>query len=810
MLQNYVVAALRNLARNRLYAAISVGGLAVAFAAAILIAIFVGDEFSYDRWIPGAKDVYRVSTNGKLSNGPPQVTDTSPPDVAGWMKLDFPQIVAVARLYRDPHPVRHGQVEAVEQLLWADPEFFAVLPLPTVAGDLKTALARPDSVVLTRTLARKYFGVDNPIGQILLLDRRYPLRVTAVLKDLPSNTHLRLTIVASGKAPFSQLARLDAMSSDGRVKPWSAHTYFRLAPGQSAQPIIDRMPAFVDAHMPGYASQKGLGLTMPIVPIVAIHFSPRALVAMAPRGDLVATFSMAGIGVLILLMASINFINLMTARASRRAVEVGVRKLVGASRRALMVQFIGEAMIYVALGALTALGLAELLLPALNAALGRSMTVDYAAGLPAIVALVLLIGVLAGAYPALVLSGFRPAAVLKGGVIQGGGSAILRQGLVALQFAVLIGLIVATTVIWRQTAFATKQSLRLDSDQMLLVFAPCVPDAFKTEIAALPGVAGAACSMMAPLYNSFATGADLPQGRRVTLFSNEIGFDFFELYGLKPLAGRFFSRAYGGDATSVADDQPSRPEAVVINETAMRDLGFARPGDAVGKRFAWTHIKTMDGVFFSVHPAYIIGVVEDFPMGSIRGRIEPTAFYVEPDQQTLINVKLKGRDIPETMTALGGLWSRFGHPGQLNSQFLDQVVQNRYRDVTQQGQLFTVFAGIAVFIACLGLFGLAAFATESRTKEVGIRKTMGATPWDILRLFLWEFSLPVLWANLIAWPVAFLVMTRWLHGFAYRIDLTVWPFLLAALAAMVIAWLTVLAQALTVARGKPAGALRYE
>jgi len=359
--------------------------------------------------------------------------------------------------------------------------------------------------------------------------------------------------------------------------------------------------------------------------------------------------------------------------------------------------------------------------------------------------------------------------------------------------------------------FATKESLRFDSDQMLMISAPCVPNAFEAEIAALPGVKGAACSMMAPLYNTFSVGARLPNGRDAAVFSNSIGFNFLELYGFKPLAGRFFSRDHGGDAMSAADDRPDRVESVVINQTALRDLGFKKPADAVGKSFGWSHVKSgMDGLFFAVHPARIIGVVEDFPMGSIRGRIEPTAYYVEPDQQTFINVKLKGHDVPETMKALSGLWRKSGHPGLLNSFFLDRVVQARYRDVIQQGQLFGMFAGVAILIACLGLLGLAAFATERRTKEVGIRKAVGASSFDVLRLFLWQFTVPVLLANLVAWPLAFVLMRRWLDGFAYRIDLTLWPFALAAAVAVGIAWLTVTAQALKAAQSRPVEALRYE
>ncbi|HTI67972.1 MAG TPA: ABC transporter permease [Caulobacteraceae bacterium] len=811
MFRNYLAAAIRNLLRNRLYTVISVGGLAVAFAAALLIAIFVGDEFSYDKWIPGAEDAYFVTDVAELSGGRTGRSDHTPTDLAAWMRLDFPQIQAAGRLDRDRRLVRHGQVEAFEALTWGDPEIFTILPLPTVAGDLKTALAQPDGVVLTRTLARKYFGTDAPIGRTLLIDKRYPMRVTAVIEDLPSNTHLRLSMVASAKAPFSELGRADRMPDDGRIKPWSAYTYIRLHRGQSIRPVIDGMPGLVDRHLPlVFHPQKGDDNSFVVTPLAGVHFSPGAPDAMATRGDRAATWSVALVGGLIVLMAAVNFVNLMTARAGRRAVEVGVRKLVGADRSDLIVQFIGEALLYAALAGIIALAGAEALMPGFNAFLGRHMAFPYALVLPVLSGMVVLIGVLAGAYPAMVLSGFRPAGVLKGELVRGAGGAVLRQGLVALQFAVLIGLVVATVVIWRQTVFATRESLRLNSDQMLMIYAPCVPDALEHEIAALPGVSGVACSQDAPLSNHLVTDVRLPGGRLVNIDADNVGFGFFELYGLKPLAGRFFSQAHGGDAMSAAEDRPSRVEAVVVNQTAARELGYANPADAVGKSFPWTHNTTSSGQLFQAHPARIIGVVDDFPISSIRSRIEPTAFYVEPDQQTYINVKLKGRAIPETSKALGGVWRKLGFPGRINAFFLDQIVHDRYRDISQQGQLFGVFAGIAIFIACLGLVGLAAFATERRTKEVGIRKAVGASAFDVLKLFLWQFTVPVLWANLVAWPLAFLAMSRWLQGFAYSIPLTVWPFALAAAAAVLIAWLTVLAQASRAARARPVTALRYE
>ncbi len=813
MLRNYLAAALRSLARNRFYAAINTAGLALGLAVSILIFLFVRDELSYEQFIPGYQDVYRLSVVTHLSFGP-QIIDPSPPDVAGWLKLDFPTLRAVARLISSPHSLRHGNVESSETVFWADPDFFRVFPLPAIAGDLQSALRRPDGVVLTRTLARKYFGRDAPIGESIEVDRKHLLRVTAVLQDLPSNTHLEFDLVASGRAPFSYLSQLDSMAAQSIVKPWLAYTYFRLAPGASSREIESRMPAFIAAHMPGYlfTAKNPTGITMPITPIAAIHLHSVGLGAMKPPGSLQTLYTVAAVGFLILVVAAINFVNLMTARAGRRALEIGIRKAAGATRMQLSAQFIGESLLYVALTCLASLAIVECLLPTFNAFLGRSIAFAYwrdPALIGALVGLVVLVGLTAGSYPAFLLAAFRPATVLKSRPLETVGGSVTRRFLVVSQFAILIGLMAATVVIWKQTEFALRESLRSVDDRYLLVFSSCAQTGFSERVAAIGGVRGVACSDQLPVAITAPTEVTGRDGSRTTLYYSSVGPGFFELYGFRPVAGRFFARDRPGDAVPT-DWGGTAVESILVNETAVRKLGYRSAAAAIGQTIEWEHMTGSRGAQTPRHAARIIGVVPDFPMNSIRTLIEPAAFLFDPGRQRLINIRLSGHDVPEALAAIQQLWKKTGSSGPIRSTFLEPIIESRYRDISREGELLTVFTCIAVSIAALGLLGLAAFFAEQRTKEIGIRKAMGADTAVIVRMLAWQFARPVIWANLIAWPATFLFVRHWLHGFAYRVPLSPWPFVVAGALALVIALVTVSAQSLATARARPVTALRYE
>jgi putative ABC transport system permease protein len=679
-------------------------------------------------------------------------------------------------------------------------------------GDIRTAVRQPDSIVLSRRLARKYFGDRNPLGQTVELDRGHPLRVTAVVENVPANSHFNGDVFVSGLTSFSPLAQFDADPAASLLRGLGGEIslYVRLPPG--FQPVIlQNALSRVAKEVLDSVKASGWYLTLTAVPLAEVHLSPPAG-SRKPRGQRTLLYSLALVGVLIVLVAGINFVVLMTARAGRRAAEIGVRKASGARFRDLAAQFIGESVVYCLVAMLLALALVELSLPLFNDFLQRDIAFGYSlhAGsdlgfLGALLALATLTGMGAGFYPAVVLSRFRPVTVLKGtGSLQVGGGQV-RQILVVCQFAVLITLILATVVIYRQVQFALNEGMRLDKDQALTIQTSCVGP-FVTEVRRLPGVRDVACSENFPVHMfSGSSGARAPTGSDITVFNVAVEPGFLELYGLRPIAGRFFSRAREGKLRIESpDDTFIGP--VVINETAVRQLGYTSPQAAVGQ--ALRHSPGPHQTRTDV--STIIGVAPDFPNSSVHEPVDPQVFNAGTGHFLLASVKLTGRQIPETLAGIDQLWKHLGEPKPIQRVFVDRYLQDQYAGDIKQGQMFAGFALVALFIACLGLFGLSAFTAERRTKEIGIRKAMGAGRGEMVRMLLWQFTRPVLWANLLAWPAGYFVMSRWLNSFAYRIDLAVWMFVVAGGVAISIAWLTVSLHAFAVARARPVEALRYE
>jgi len=818
MIRNYLLTALRNLARNRLYAAINMMGLSVGFAAALLIVLFVHDDFNYDTWIPNHEQVYEVNLIVTEPGRQRNELGTTNVFTAAHLQTAFPEVEA-ARMEKSTMGLRHGDIEGYEAIAFADPQIFSVLPLPFFAGNVTTALSRPDSVVMTRRMARKYFGKDDALGQTLEVDRQHAVQVSAILEDLPSNTHLNVEVFIAGSAPYSRMARTEVMEPERAEGQTFVYTYVRLMPNAKIADIEARIPEFQNRHFPNPNGQSNT--LVRFVPLREIHLTP-AVISQKPTGSRETNYAILAIAGLILIAASINFVNLMTARASRRAVEVGVRKAAGAVRHHLAVQFIGETLIYVTLAMLLA-GLASaILLPRLGAFLQRDIGLgpwNWLFVVGGMGGAALSLSIFAGLYPALILSSFRPAVVLKSNLIRTSGSARIRQALVVIQFAILTGLCLATGVIYHQSSYAIREGLRLKSDQIILVQGDlervlvgreAVSESFRNKVRDLPGVSGVAASLDTPINSGSSNMAVMgPDGTRRSLRFDIVEPGLFELYGLKPRAGRFFDSTRAADAASSAEGISNVP--IVLNETAVRRLGFASPEAAIGQSVRWSRITDFKSFSFTqVLPSEIIGVVPDFGLDSVRREIEAAFFYVDPKAALKFSVKLNGERIPETLEAIDRLWNAGDSSRPIKRQFVDQLTQEQYLDVTRQSQILTAFASVAIFIACIGLLGLAAFAAESRTKEIGVRKAMGANTGEILGLLIWQFVKPVLLANCISWPVAYLAMQRWLEGFAYHIDLRPWMFLAASALALLIAILTVIGHALLVARAQPVAALRYE
>lgn len=805
MLRNYLAAVFGNLFRDWFYAWIIILGLAVGFAAAMLIGLYVYDEYSFERFIPGYRHVYRLEMDILAPGAEPQRTDMSWNTVAASVALDFPEVEHVARLALSSQWVGEGEAKSRERVAWVDPEFFGVLPFPVLAGDPVAALHEPDSVVLTHAMARKYFGQDAPIGKTLLVQSvqgdptAHPMVVRAVLKDLPGETHLeQFKIFASGLAGWSYLTAFDQSSGVSLV--W---TYVRLRPGVPVDPVLAGLPSFAKRHYP-----RTIAARFRLEPIKDLHFTDDARAVDA---------GIAAVGALIIVVAGINFVALMTARGTRRAVEVAVRKVLGARRRHLIIRFMGEALIYVLLAAVISLAIVELALPPVNVFLRRTIAFDLmddSALATTIAGTALLTGLFAGLYPAVILSGFRPSSALKAGSGLLMGTAQIRKALVVAQFTILIGLIILAATIWRQTAFLLQNVHRLNEDRVLYIVAPCeYQRAFQQELAAIPGVSAVTCaSDQATSTFPLKTRVKDPAKGTISIDAAPIGVGFFEMHGLKPLAGRFFSKDQGQDVVlDRADRDPGAQPTVVLNESGVRQLGFESPDAAVGKRLVWSRLSAEPpGTAPPFRGSQIIGVVPDFTLGTLRDTIEPTMYYVDPPSTGLILAELEESRLPETLRSIDALWRRTGHVRPIYREFFGEIMRQTYRDVIVQGRIIAAGTGLAILIACLGLFALAVFTTGRRTKEIGVRKAMGASSSDVVRLLLWQFTRPVVFASLIAWPAAYWAAGRWLQGFAYRVSLPPWLFLSASAAAVLIALATVGAHAWLAANAKPAIALRYE
>jgi len=641
----------------------------------------------------------------------------------------------------------------------------------------------------------------------------HAMRVTAVIEDLPSDSYLKGEVLGSSLAAYSQFALYDLTPDQGPFRSRSsAYTFIRLRPGTSLKQMQQQLSTFATHDSPVYPPGFTVGLHL--TAIGDLHLSPSGASPMSPRGDKTLLTALSVIAILIIASASFNFVTLMTARAARRTIETGVRKAVGALRYQLIVQFLGEAVIYIALATVLAVAVTEVSLPWMNSVLKRRIAFNYLgdpALLGALVLTIVALALMAGAYPAFVLSAYRPSVVLKGTLVQGATGGIVRRALVALQFAIMIGLGIAAATIWRQTLFSLEKQLRVDGSKILLVDDACDPSAraFRQHLASLPGVASAACADEAALFNGgMIVSAHVQGGAATPMVSGAVDYGALEFYGLRPLAGRFFDHTHGEDGRLVDGEAAENP-SIVLNETAMHKLGFNYPSQAIGKTVFWNRrrwsAKPAPG---TTGPSEIIGVSPDIALDT-RREAWPQVLYVDPISFSVLSVRLVGSQIPETLAAIDTAWTRIVHTN-IHRHFLSQRLQVMYSDVTVQGTAIGLGAGLAGMIAALGLFGLSAHAAERRTREIGIRKAMGASSTDVVRLMLGEFTKPVLWANAIAWPIAWWAMSRWLSGFAERVDLPFWLFPTVGGAAVIIAYVTAMRHALGVARASPVTGLRYE
>lgn len=821
MWRNYLTVAVRRLAQNLGYSAVTIGGLALGLAGCLLILGYVRYERSYDAWLPDHERVYQVQSIIHPPGQPTVFLQTSSFAFYEQLTGSFPQVEAVTSMALGKTVAeRDGQPVFIEATT-VDPTFFQIFPLAFVQGSAATALRDPNSVVLTEREAVRWFGTPQALGKQLTLgagNGRREYRVGGVLRDLPRNTNLKLAL----------LFRRDLNALPPEKRQWGSFDqqhYVKLRGRAEAAAVNAALPAWEKRVLPTtMAGDKPATMSdvfdFRLLPLGDVHLGTTQEGAYVPGGDPRALATFAIVALLTLGMAVINFVNLSTARATQRAREVGLRKVLGATRGQLILQFFGEGVLICAAATLLGLAAVELAMPWVGGLLAADLPIAYLGEdgmlLPAL-ALLAVTGLAGGLYPAFYLSRFRPAEVLRTGraSAETTGSGRLRTLLVVAQFAIAIGLIASTAVIWSQTRFVQAVDPGYRRDGLVQIanawrFTQGAEyEAARVAMLGVPGVTGVGRTALG-LGSAEKTVRLMraPNSERyVTMGFYGVDAELLGIMGVELLAGRLLGDRFAADriAGEAPDALVARGVNVVLNRTAARELGFRAPRSAIGQVMR----VSVDGGG-TLAPATIVGVVEDTRFRTAREAIEPMVYAYEPQRTAQVLVRYAAARPDEVMAALNRIWRRFEPEIPFEARFVDDIVRELYAAERARTILFAAFSLLAILIACLGLYGLAAFTTERRTKEIGLRKVLGARVRDIVRLLAWQFSKPVVLANLLAWPVAWWAMRDWLNGFDVRIPLGPGPFAMAGVLAFAIALVTVSGHAIRVARLNPIYALRYE
>jgi len=799
VIRNYLTVAIRNLRRHPAYSLINIAGLAIGMATCILILLYIQDELSYDRYHPHADRVFRIVDDIE-SGGQTVQTAGSPTAWGPALKRDFPEIELVVRLRGTESAwlVDLGNTIYYERkVIWAGPDLFEMFSFPLAAGDAGTALAEPYSMVITEELADKYFGAEDAIGKAVNLDNRWDFTVTGVMKNIPTNSHMRPDM-------FVSYSTMIAIQASWDLEDWEYHrnlyTYIRLRENVSPDDLEAKLPAFLERHAGDQYREAGVSLRPSLQPLVDIHLYSNRESEHEPNGDFRYVALFMAIAFLILIIACINFINLATARSEMRAREVGVRKVLGANRIQLIRQFLGESVLMAGLAAVVAVVLVHFVLPAVNEIAGKQLALpltDWTV-LSALTLGTTLIGLAAGSYPAAYLSGFLPAVVMKGNPETGKKGLGMRQALVVIQFSMSIFLLVSTAIIHDQLDYIQTKRLGFNKEHLMVVpitGSPQLPNTpvLKQRLSELPGVVGIATTTGVPGMRVMPILEVRPEGMRpedhLMMATLHVDENFLDVMNIDLVAGRNFSPDWGTDTT----------RGILMNETAVRYLGWGAPDDAIGRQIERLNYNRTKG--------RVIGVVWDFHLRTIHEEIEP-ALIMTSTYHIFVLIRIQPEGISDTIARIEEIWRGVDPRYPLDYTFLDEDFDALYRTDRQLGEIFAVFAFLAIFVACLGLLGLASFSIQQRTREIGIRKVVGSSVSGIVMLLSKDFMKYVLLANLIAWPLAYFVMSNWLQNYAYASEIRFEWFLAGGILALVIAWVTIGAHAVAASRRNPVNALR--
>ena len=816
-LRYLITVAVRAISANKMFSIINIGGLAIGLAACLMIFLFVHDELSYDQWIADADRIFQLQTTFENPGNEPMLFSRTMPMAGPALEKYFPnEIESSFRLRREEVVLRKGDFAAREQVSYVDPEFINFFNLMMTAGAIDGVFSENTKIVISDVMALKYFGDQSPLGQIVLVDDETSYEIVGVFENFPHNSHLSFDFIA-----MFDMGRYHWM--EGLWTSVTVYTYVKFANVSMVELVEANLPDFIASQgiragsMTDFVAEEIIRLNF--LNVRDIHLQNDKSRPLKAGGNYHAVISFSLVALLILVLAVINFTNLAGARALRRIKEMALHKIVGASRIRLISQLIVEAVLMAILAFTIALVLVELVLPTYNEFVGKQLTLFLLDNIPLLIlmtGIVVFIGLVAGTYPATMVSRYRPINFLRNDSAGRTGGHRLRQFLVTFQFSVSIALIISTIVINNQVGFA--RDLDFGFSKKNRVSLRNIDDfpgdettvrVLMQELLAIPGIVQTGTGSDTLPMRRLTTLDVIPDGSRISTNVDQtyVGGNYFDVFDVKVLGGRVFSEAFTDDFLVVPEDQSiAATRNMVVNESFLRTTGIEGIEAAIGRQF------TSLGYIDNNRPliSTIIGVVPDMKMRSVRELTRPKVFYTSATLHTVLFLKLKSDDLTVTLSEIDRVWQNVVPTIPINRSFVEDDFDALYAFDEARGDVFAIFSLFAVFVACLGLFGLATFEAEHRTKEIGIRKVLGARIRDILFLLSWKFVTPVLVANLVAWPVAYYFSRGWLEEFAYRIDLGLMPFVSAAVLAICVAWATVGIQAYRVARANPIYALRNE
>jgi len=812
MLKNYLKIAWRNLLRNKTFSFINIVGLAIGLSCFLLIALYVLDELSFDKFYKNANRIYRI--NASIRFGGTDLNFPLSSDMMGQMlKKDYPQVEDYARVYNSSGNklVKKGTDYINEyKVCHVDSTFFRIFDLPVIAGDAKNGLNEPNTVVITEKIAKKYFGTTDAVGKTLETNdnNKTLYKVTAVINNIPHNSHFDFDFYFSMK---------NVDYGWGQFLSHNFHTYLLLRPGTDYKLVENKFTDYIDKYCLPEAKQfmhinsmddfkkSGNKLEYNLTPLTKIHLYSSLQYEFLPGGNIQYVYIFSAVALFILVIACINFMNLTTARSANRAKEVGIRKVLGTEKKELVVQFLVECTLMVIFSLLLAIGIAYLVLPLFNDVAAKSMSLLNLFSpiiLPLLIILPFVVGLLAGSYPAFYLSSFKPIEVLKGKLKMGSRSGGLRNLLVGFQFFTSIVLIIGTIVIYRQLHYIQTKNIGFNKSQVLIINgAYALKDnltPFKNEVLQMPGVTSGTISSFLPVTsssrndNTFSSSPIMDSKNGFDIQTWAVDYDYIKTLGMEVIKGRNFSKDFGTDST-----------AVIINESIANQLGYANP---IGQKIYGTYysMNSHDRIGYT-----IIGVVKNFNFESLKQNVGMLGLFLKPSSG-LISFKINAGNITDVLKQVENKWKSFAPGMPYSFRFLDDSFNDMYSNEQRIGKIILIFSTLAILIACLGLFGLSIFIAEQRTKEIGIRKVLGSSVGSIVQLLSKDFVRLVIIAFVIAVPVAWYFMNKWLQDFANRVDISWWIFLLAGVLALVIALATVSFQAIKAAMMNPTKSLRSE